>query len=79
MYGVTMEILSPTESRSHAMRRAPHSFLTPPQGNVVIVKGMAHLISECRSPLWRCAQVVRGLISRPGHADLFICQRTSGT
>ena len=80
MYGVTVEILAPNSSWSRAMKRAPHSFLThPPRGNVLIVKGMTHPISERKFLLWWCAQVVRGPVSRPGHADFPIFQRTSGT
>lgn len=45
----------------------------------MIVKGMARPTIERKSPLWWCAQVVRGPVSRPGHADFFVHQHTSGT
>ena len=80
MYGVTVEILAPNSSWSRAMKRAPHSFLTPsPRGNVVIVRDVTYPISKRKFLLWWRAQVIRGPVSRPGHADFPIFQRTSGT
>ena len=80
MYAITVDILAPRASRNDYDKRYTHSFLAlSPRGYVVIVKDMPHPISERKSPLWWCAQVVRGPVSWPRHADFFVHQHTSGT